>query len=40
MADKPEKPKAVLVGVFGAGPLFTDAEEHRNMRQHNNRRER
>ncbi len=38
MADQPEKPKAVLVGVFGAGPLFTDADERRRERWHSNRR--
>ena len=29
MAAKPEKPKAVLVGFLGAGPLFNDADERR-----------
>ena len=39
-AAKPEKPKAVLVGVLGAGPLFADADERRRERWYNNRRAR
>ena len=38
MAAKPEKPMAELVGVFGTGPLFIDANERRLERWHNNRR--
>ena len=40
MAAKPEKPKAVLVGVLGAGPLFNDVEKRRRMRVHRNQRAR
>ena len=36
--DNQEKPKAVVVGVFGAGPLFNDVEERGRMREHGNRR--
>lgn len=39
MTDQPEKPKAVLVGVFGAGPLFNDMEERRRMRKYNHVRD-
>ena len=34
------KPNAVLVGFFGAGPLFDDVEERRRERWNDNRRER
>jgi len=37
MAAKPAKAKAVLVGFFGAGPLFNDADERRRIRKHDRR---
>jgi hypothetical protein len=33
-----DKPKAVLVGFFGAGPLFNDVDERRRESWYNNRR--
>lgn len=40
MSAKPEKPKAVLIGFYGAGPLFTDAAERRRERWYANQRRR
>ena len=36
MTQKHDKAKAVLVGFFGAGPLFDDVKERRRMRWHDN----
>lgn len=38
MTQKHDKPKAVLAGFFGAGPLFTDGDERRREGWHDNRR--
>lgn len=37
MSDKAAKAKAVLVGFFGAGPLFNDSDERRRIRKHDRR---
>jgi hypothetical protein len=38
MAAKSEKPNAVLVGVFGAGPLFNDLAKKRKNIEHYRRK--